>query len=141
MKLVLGYDGSDSSKKALSMVQKYAKVFNATVYAIASLIGEKAIDDTVSWKTSNEEVDFVKRMEAQLEFAKKALEKDGIACETHLIIRGMVPGEDLVKYAKEIDADFIVMGVGKTSRVGKLFFGSNAQYTILEASCPVITVK
>jgi nucleotide-binding universal stress UspA family protein len=144
MKLVLGYNGSNSSKKALALVQKYAQNFNATVYILASLTGEKTPPEIASLVTSkaiNEEVDVVKEMESRLEFAQKTLAKEGIICETHMLIRGLEPGEDIVKFAKEVDADFIVMGIGKTSRVGKLFFGSNAQYTILEASCPVVTVK
>jgi len=141
MKLVLGYNGSASSKKALALVKRYAREFNASVYILASLVGEKSVPDAISWKTVNNEVDIIKEMESILEFAENSLKKEGIACESHLLIRGMEPGEDIVRFAKEIDADFIVMGIGKTSRVGKLFFGSNAQYTILEAPCPVITVK
>ena len=144
MKLVLGYNGSDSSKKALALVQKYAKDFNATVYILASLTGEKTPPDPATLSTLralDKEVDVVKEMESRLVFAQKTLAKEGITCETHMLIRGLEPGEDIVKFAKEVAADFIVMGIGKTSRVGKLFFGSNAQYAILEASCPVITVK
>jgi nucleotide-binding universal stress UspA family protein len=143
MKLVLGYNGSDSSKKALALVQKYAKDFNATVHILTSLVGDQK-PEAVSWKVIDvveKEVDVVKEAESCLEFARKTLEKDGIACETHLLIRGLEPGEDIVQFAKDVSADFIVMGIGKTSRVGKLFFGSNAQYTILEASCPVITTR
>lgn len=141
MKLVLGYNGSKSSKKALALVQKYAKDFKATVYILMSLTGDVTPAEAKTWRTVNEEVDVVKEAESRLDFAKKTLEEDGISCEKHLFIRGLEPGEDIVKFAKEIEADFIVMGIGKTSRVGKLFFGSNAQYAILEASCPVITTK
>jgi nucleotide-binding universal stress UspA family protein len=35
----------------------------------------------------------------------------------------------------------IVIGIVKKSKVGKLFFGSTAQYLILKAHCPVLTVK
>ena len=144
MKLVLGYNGSNSSKKALALVQKYAKNFNATVHILASLTGEKKPQEAASLttlKAINEEVDAVKEMESRLQYAKKTLAKEGITCETHLFVRGLEPGDDIVIFAKEVNADFIVMGIGKTSRVGKLLFGSNAQYVILEATCPVITVK
>jgi nucleotide-binding universal stress UspA family protein len=53
----------------------------------------------------------------------------------------MPPGEDLVKYAKENQIDQIVVGIRRRSKVGKLVFGSTAQYVILEAPCPVLTVK
>ena len=141
MKLVLGYNGTNSSKKALALVQKYAKDFSANVYIITSLIGEQAPPEATKWRSGAEETDIIKEAKSDLDYAQQELTKNGITCETNLLIRGMEPGEDIVKFAKEIDADFIVMGIGKTSRVGKLFFGSNAQYAILEATCPVITVK
>jgi nucleotide-binding universal stress UspA family protein len=37
--------------------------------------------------------------------------------------------------------DEIIIGIEKRSKVGKLLFGSNAQYIILEAPCPVVSVK
>jgi nucleotide-binding universal stress UspA family protein len=141
MKLLIGYNGSNSSKKALALAQKYAKNFKANVHILTSLIGEQAPPEAAIWRSGGEETAIIKEAKSHLEHAQKELTKNGITCETHLLIRGMEPGEDIVKFAKDIGADFIVMGIGKTSRVGKLFFGSNAQYVILEAFCPVITVK
>jgi len=57
------------------------------------------------------------------------------------LIRGLTPGDDLVQFAKDHGADEIIVGVEKKSKVGKFVFGSNAQYVILEAHCPVVTVK
>jgi nucleotide-binding universal stress UspA family protein len=141
MKLVVGYNGSSSSKKALAVVQKYAKDFNAKVHILTSLVGEQVPPEALTWRVVGQETDIVKEAESCLELAQKKLLGEGIGCEKHLLIRGLEPGEDIVQFAKEVEADFIVMGIGKTSRVGKLFFGSNTQYVILESSCPVITVK
>jgi nucleotide-binding universal stress UspA family protein len=76
-----------------------------------------------------------------LEYAKSLFEEDGIACNTHLLIRGLSAGEDLVEFANENQIDQIVVGVKRRSKVGKLLMGSTAQYVILQAECPVITVK
>jgi len=37
--------------------------------------------------------------------------------------------------------DEIIVGVKRRSKVGKLLMGSTAQYVILQAPCPVVTVK
>ncbi|MBF0572956.1 MAG: universal stress protein, partial [Desulfamplus sp.] len=68
-------------------------------------------------------------------------EQKGIKSETHLLIRGIAPGEDVVRFAKEKGVDEIIYGMRKESKVAKIVFGSNAQYIILEAHCPVVIVK
>jgi hypothetical protein len=55
-----------------------------------------------------------------------------IPCKTHLLVRGLLAGEDLVKFANDTGIDEIVIGIKRRSRVGKLLFGSTAQYTILK---------
>ena len=79
-----------------------------------------------------------------LELTKKIkadFERDGIACEVHASVSYQSPGEDLVNFAKENQVDEIIIGVRRRSKVGKLVFGSTAQYVILEAPCPVLSVK
>jgi len=47
----------------------------------------------------------------------------------------------LVEFAHNYKVDVIVIGIKKTSRVEKMLFGSTAQKVILDAPCPVLTVK
>lgn len=47
----------------------------------------------------------------------------------------------VVSVAEEAGAALIVIGLRQRSRVGKLLMGSNAQRILLEASCPVLSVK
>ncbi|MEE9913818.1 MAG: universal stress protein [Deltaproteobacteria bacterium] len=130
MNLVLAYDGSDASKTALDLTKKLAKEMNAKVNVVVSRIGGRASD--------TKDID---EAEMQLKFVEEALAEAGINCEQHLLIRGLQPGEDIVDFAEDVHADFIIVGVAKTSRVGKILTGSTAQHVILNATCPVITVK
>jgi len=130
MNLVLAYDGSDSSKTALELTKKLAKEMKAKVNVVVSRIGGRASDTKA-----------IDEAEMQLEFVEEALAEAGITYEQHLLIRGLQPGEDIVDFAEEVQADFIIVGIVKTSRVGKIITGSTAQHVILNATCPVITVK
>lgn len=130
MNLLLAYDGSDSSKAALELTKKLAKEMNAKVNVVVSRIGGSASD--------TKDID---EAEMQLKFVEDALAAAGITCKQHLLIRGLQPGEDIVDFAEEVQADFIIVGIVKTSRVGKILTGSTAQHVILNATCPVITVK
>jgi nucleotide-binding universal stress UspA family protein len=129
-KIIVGYDGTNTARAALALAKEHAEAFEGKVYVVGSLLGG---DDST--------VDHIKTAEENLEYAKTFLEQDDTPCETHLLIRGLIPGEDIVQFAKEIAADEIVVGVRRRSKVGKLMFGSTAQLVILEAPCPVVTVK
>ncbi|MCB2168513.1 MAG: universal stress protein [Deltaproteobacteria bacterium] len=130
MKFLVGYDSSNSAKEALKMVAQYAKPFDAMVEVIASIEGGSA----------NEEVE-VQQARQNLEYAEAQLKEKGIAVKTHLLVRGMSPGEDIVDFAENNTVNAIFIGIKRRSKVGKLLFGSNAQYIILNAPCPVMTVK
>ena len=62
-------------------------------------------------------------------------------CETHLLIRGLSPGEDLVQFSEDNQISEVIVGVRRRSKVGKLLMGSTAQHVILNDRCPVVTVK
>ena len=130
MKILVGYDGSNSAKDALALAKKHAAAFDATVVSVSSLTGG-SVTHAVEVEHATE----------NLELAKKLFDEDGIQCETKLLVRGMTPGEDIVDYAKEKAIDEIIIGIKRRSKVGKLLFGSNAQYIIIKAPCPVVTVK
>ena len=139
MRFVFGYDGSESSKNALALLRKHAAEINAKVYIITSLAGEHSLQAKAGKIAKG--VDAVKEAEALLEYAQHALTKDGIACETHLLIRGLEPADDIVRFAGDVGADFIVIGAGKPSRVGKKNIGAITQQVVLDAPCAVITTK
>ncbi|MEI7451239.1 MAG: universal stress protein [Desulfomonile sp.] len=83
----------------------------------------------------------IEEAEEGLEYARKTVSDTGIEVETHLLVRGFFPGEDLVHFAIEKGIDQIVVGLKKVSPVGKILFGSNARFVILNAPCPVLSVK
>jgi len=130
MKILVGYDGTSSAKEALNLAKSHAKVFNASVEVVTSM-----------HKGTESERKAIEQAERGLAYAKSLFDDDAIACGTHLLIRGASPGEDLIEFANEHSIDEIIVGVNRRSKVGKLLLGSTAQYVILQALCPVVTVK
>jgi nucleotide-binding universal stress UspA family protein len=130
MKFLVGYNGSDESKAALSLAGDFAKTFNAKVFVLASMEGG-----------AGEKIEDINQAGENLREAEEFLEEQGVECETHQLARGFTPGEDLVKFAEENRIDQIYVGIEKKSKTSKLLLGSTAQYVILKARCPVITVK
>jgi nucleotide-binding universal stress UspA family protein len=130
MKILVGYDGSNSAKEAIQVARKHARAFGATVDVVTSM-----------FKGTEDEQEDIRKAEKGLEYAESVFKSDGVDCRTHLLIRGLGPGEDLVQFAREQGAEEVVIGVKRRSKVGKLMFGSTAQFVILNAECPVVSVK
>ena len=130
MKILVGYDGTNSAKEALNLTIAHAKSFRAAVDVVTSM-----------QKGTEHEREDIEQAERGLEYAKSVFEENEIVCNTHLLIRGLTPGEDLVEFAKENGIDEIIVGVKRRSKVGKILLGSTAQFVILQAHCPVVSVK
>ena len=130
MKILVGYENSNVANHALEVAIKHARAFNAQLIIAISMKG----GPEVPRKTFD-------LAEKTLERVKSAVKKEGIACDTRLSVQGLAPGEDLVEIAEKNDVEEIVIGVKRRSKVGKMIFGSNAQYIILKAPCPVVAVK
>lgn len=130
MRILVGYDGSTSAKEALKLARKHALAFKASVEIVTSME-----------KGTEQEQQAIEDAERGLEWAKTMFSDKGLDCRTHLLIRGLAPGEDILEFAKESNVDEIIVGVKRRSKVGKLLMGSTAQYVILQAPCPVVTVK
>ena len=130
MKILVGYKGTNVGKDLLEIAVKHARAFDGEVLVMTSMPGGEQ-------STKKEIV----QAEKNLEEAKTYFDGLGIKSTTHLLVRGFHPGEDIVHFARENSADEIIMGVRSRSKMGKLIFGSTAQVVILQAPCPVLTVK
>jgi nucleotide-binding universal stress UspA family protein len=130
MKLLVAYRASEVGEKVLALAVERARQFAAPVYLVTSLVGGGSTT-----------VEAIEQARNDLDQAAALFEANKIPVETHLLIRGRSAGEDVVEFAQEIEADEIIIGIWKTSKVGKLLFGSTAQDVILHAACPVLTIK
>ncbi len=130
MQILVAYRGAKVGKDLLNLAIQHARAFGGKVHLVTSLPGGE--------KSSAE---IVAEAEGNLAEASKYLDEQGIQNESHLLVRDRIAGEDIVEFAAKNACDEIIFGVKSRSKVGKILFGSTAQYIILKANCPVISVK
>ncbi len=130
MKILVGYRGINVGKDLMNIAVKHAKAFDGKILIVTSLLGGE--------KTEGQDI---AKAEDNLKQAKAYFDNAGVESETHLLVRSLEAGEDIVAFAKEKNVDEIIIGVRSRSKVGKLLFGSTAQIVTLESHCPVLTVK
>lgn len=130
MKIMVGYNGSAVSQKALelacqSAVQSDGLVFIVTSMARADMANTEKLQEVRESLNQAEAFTFKRMVQGQ------AIQ----------LARGLSPGEDLVKFAEDNGIDHIYLGIEKISRTKKILLGSTAQYVILKGPCPVTTTK
>jgi nucleotide-binding universal stress UspA family protein len=130
MNMLVGFDNTEISRAALNLAIDRAKRMGANLKVVTSML-----------EGTDHDVKAIAKAETELEAAKKKAVDAGVNCDAHLLIRGMSSGEDLVNFAKENDIEEIVVGIKRRSKVGKLLMGSTAQFVILNAPCPVLTIR
>ncbi|ACN16889.1 UspA3 [Desulforapulum autotrophicum HRM2] len=130
MKILVGYRGVDVGKDLLEIALMHAKAFNGEVLVVTSMMGGERTEQPR-----------IEDAEKNLKDAKQYFDENGITAHSHLLVRGVEAGEDIIDFAKEKQVDEIIIGVKSRSKVGKLLFGSTAQAIILRAPCPVVTVR
>jgi len=130
MKMLIGYDGSHRAENALALALNHAKPFKAAVVIVTSLQQSPTLQN----------ID-IEKAQSELEYLRTPFNVEGIECDTQVSVSYRTPGEDLVYFAQENRISCIFIGLKKRSPVGKLVVGSTAQYVILKAPCPVISVR
>lgn len=80
----------------------------------------------------------LKSTESDLEKHSVSLQQEGyeVTYECNLIV--VAAAADLIRIADEQQADLIIIGLAKRTRVGKALMGSDAQRVLLGAPCPVL---
>jgi len=131
MKLLVGYDGSEQSKRALELAEIQAKALCAKIdvaYAIVRRLSLNYRDIQSTEQRLKREVG-------------KLLDNNRTSYEAHLLVDECSPARQLLDFAKLENVNEIIIGNRKRTKVGKIILGSTAQYIVLNASCPVVTIK
>ena len=136
-KILLAYDGSEHSKRAVAIAQDIALKYGGMiriVYAfhpISRILGSPTLEDLMQRETAQGN-----------EIAKEAAEPLRAAgLDPHIEILEGPPADAILRVAEVRDVDLIVMGSRGLGNARALFIGSVSHKVLQDATCPVLIVK
>ncbi|MEW6621962.1 MAG: universal stress protein [Bacillota bacterium] len=136
-RIVVGYDGSKYSKKALEAAISLAKTLEASVTVLAVVRAPEfspTIDEIDEAYKNGE-----RTIKPQLEEIRRIGEENKIALNA-VILHGH-PAESIVKYASDKKADLIIVGTRGAGGFKSLIIGSVAQKVVGYSKVPVLVIK
>lgn len=130
MAVVVGYVPTPEGQAALHAARQEAKDRHQKLVVVNSHKGGVSFEGDDAIRTQEE-----------LEAVRSELASTGVEFEVMELVRGNDPTDDLIEVADQVGATLIVIGLRRRTPIGKLVLGSNAQRILLEADCPVLSVK
>jgi nucleotide-binding universal stress UspA family protein len=131
--IILGYDGSESARRALERVAELASGASVTVVAAVHVMPQFG---RAPLQIDPEEIDERRR---ELHEAKAALEAKGI--ETHAVEAHGDPAEAILEAAEKAGADLVVVGTRGANIASRVLLGSVSTKVVHEAPCDVLVVR
>lgn len=145
MKILIAYDGSDSSKKAVELVGKIAKKDDEVILLTvipAELLSStftKMLLPTIDLSSVAKDSSFKERAEETLREAAKKIENKVAKVET--IVETGDPADEILVTAKSKACDLIVVGYKGYGREGRFLIGSVTDKVVRHAYCSVMVVR
>jgi nucleotide-binding universal stress UspA family protein len=139
MKIVVGYSVTAEGSAALERAIEEASVRGADLHLVRVAPGIM----TENPGRAREADERMREARAELVPVQQRIEDAGVRAVVQVIASESSdsPAESLLQYVHREEADLLVIGLRRRSRVGKLVLGSTAQDLLLSAECPVLAVK
>ena len=135
--ILLPFDGSAFSKKALSHAYALAKDEGSEVTALYVI---PRYEEMIGFmKTDSIRKSLHKEAERIIELAKQSVSSNGVTLAT--AIEEGNAADKIVETANRMKNDLIVMGSYGWRGVNKAILGSTTERVIMNASCPIMVVK
>ncbi|GAA4739967.1 universal stress protein [Modestobacter marinus] len=128
MTIVVGYVPKPEGRAALRAAVEEADLRGESLHVLNTSRGDAYVDPSYASPEDLAEV-------------RGLLEETGLTFELEQHVGGQSGADEVVAAAARLGASLIVIGIRRRSPTGKLVFGSDAQRVLLEAECPVLSVK
>jgi len=139
-RIVVAYDHSELSKKALKMAMNLVKQ-DKQIEILVLMVLQPARPMVYSYGYAFEAIQDSEREEVNS--IRKEIEEDLqlLPNKTRSVVIEGNPGVMIVEFVKQNDCDLVVMGSRGLSGLKELFLGSVSHYVVQKAPCPVFIVK
>jgi nucleotide-binding universal stress UspA family protein len=135
--LLVPFDGSESSKKALSRAGELAKVDGAEISVLYVIPRYEEMMDF--FKTDMIKKSLYQEAEKIVDIAKKQATGQGFPIKA--VVQEGHAGDKIAEIADTMQHDLIVVGTHGWRGVNKAILGSTAERIIAHANCPILIVK
>jgi len=129
MKMMICYEGREHDENYLKQASDFVKSFQGSVHFISCVLRDSHLQDRA-----------IERAERNLNLAREYFEDKGINADSHVVLSATTEGEALMTCFRENEYDMLMVRIQTRSKVGKLIYGSTAQFMILESKCPVVCI-
>jgi nucleotide-binding universal stress UspA family protein len=133
LNVLIAYDGSEPSRRALDRVRTFMSNASVAVVTVAAPV----YGDPSLAKFADEQEE--KRQQAALEEAKAILAVNGIEARTTAPVGDAA--DEIVRIAREAEADVLVLGARGLNPVKRLVLGSVSTKVLHNAPCDLLIVK
>ena len=130
MTVVVGYIPTPQGEAAIAQAITSAKAQDLRLVIVNSSRGDTTVDTGFA-------------QEHHLSALRQTLTDHGMEGQYEILqsVRGEEAAEEVLRAAREYDAELVVIGIRRRSPVSKFLLGSTAQLILMEAECPVLAVK
>jgi nucleotide-binding universal stress UspA family protein len=150
-KILVPVDFSPSSKRALSCALVFARKCQAKLFILACsegyVIGPEVVKGhrDLADQQTHDHLEMIKaqsQKETEERLSKFLEEAFGEELPEHerLVVYG-TPHEQIIRTAKQLEMDMIILGTMGKTRIERLMLGSTAEKVVRLSHCPVMTVR
>lgn len=138
-RIIVAYDASDLGKKALEMAKQLAKQDEKIELHVLSVVNPKnaGAEFGIPYEHIREEQQ--KKVQGMLAEVKDSLNE--LPNQTEIVMLKGHPAEMILEYARNRNADLIVIGSRGLSTFKEIVLGSVSHNVVQHATCPVLVAK
>lgn len=140
MVIVAAVDKTERASTILNQASTLAEEFDDSIHVVHVMKRSEAVDTETSSIRNDDAISLDQLEDIAASVAIDAIEEQFLSVETQGV--GLIgdPADELIEYAEQQAARYIVVSPHRRSQTGKILFGSVAQSVLLNASCPVVSI-